>query len=111
MHELAITMNILELAEREARKHKAQRINKIKLKIGEFTGVVREALEFAFEVARQGTMAEQATLDIEIVPLRKKCPVCGKESGGGYDFFCADCQTAVEIVSGREMQVEYVDLD
>jgi hydrogenase nickel incorporation protein HypA/HybF len=111
MHELAIIESVIELAEREARQHDAARITKIKLRIGEFTGVVAEALEFAFEVAREGTLADAAVLEIERVPLRKRCPACGKMDDGGFAFFCADCRAPVEILSGREMQIEYVELE
>lgn len=111
MHELAIIESVIELAEREARKHNAARITKIKLRIGEFTGVVAEALLFAFEAIRDGTLAGEAALEIERVPLRKRCPACGKISDGGFEFFCADCRAPVEILSGREMQIDYLELE
>jgi len=28
-----------------------------------------------------------------------------------FDFFCPLCSAPAEIVSGREMQIEYIDLD
>lgn len=113
MHELAITQGILEIAEREAAKHHSGRITRIKLQIGEFTGVVKEALEFSFEVVRQGTLAEHAQLEIEVVKLRKRCPSCEKvfESKDQFDFFCPQCNAPAQIISGREMQIEYIELD
>lgn len=113
MHELAMTQSIIELVEAQARKHGSDRVNKIKLRIGQFTGVVKEALEFSFDVIKQGTMAESAELQIEIVPLRKRCEPCDKVFGGNgdFDFFCPDCNRPAEIVSGRELQIEYIDLE
>jgi hydrogenase nickel incorporation protein HypA/HybF len=113
MHELAITQGILEIAEREAAKHNSVCITRIKLRIGEFTGVVREALEFSFEVIKQGTIAENAELEIEVVKLCKRCPSCDEvfESKDQFDFFCPRCNAPAEIISGREMQIEYIDLD
>ena len=40
----------------------------IRLRIGALSGVVPEALEFAFEALRPGTLAEKAELAIESVP-------------------------------------------
>jgi hydrogenase nickel incorporation protein HypA/HybF len=112
MHELAMTESIIELVEAEARKHGSDRVNKVKLRIGQFTGVVKEALEFSFDIIKHGTLAEHAELQIEIVPLRKRCEPCDKlfDSNGDLDFFCPDCARPVEIVSGRELQIEYIDL-
>lgn len=111
MHELAITESIIAIAETAARENGAAHITRIKVRIGEFTGIVREALEFCFEVARQGTLAETATLEVEVVPLRKRCSACDKISEGGFDFFCPDCRMPVEILAGRELQIDFIDLD
>ena len=110
---MAITQGILEIAEREAAKHNSSRITRIKLQIGEFTGVAKEALEFSFEVIKQGTLAEDAQLEIEVIKLRKRCPGCDEvfESKDQFDFFCPQCNAPAEIISGREMQIEYIDLD
>jgi hydrogenase nickel incorporation protein HypA/HybF len=111
MHEMAIIQGMLDIVESEAREHQSPRVEKIKLLIGEFAGVVREALEFAFEVARQGTLAQDAELEIEIVPLRKRCNVCGSDRiSGGFDLLCEKCLSPVEIVAGREMRIDYIDL-
>lgn len=44
MHEAAIVQSVIDIAENEARKHGAPGIRKIKLKVGEFRSVVKEAL-------------------------------------------------------------------
>jgi len=113
VHEFAITQGILQIAEREAVKHNSSRITRIKLQLGEFTGVVKEALEFSFEVIKLGTLAEDARLEIEVIKLRKQCPGCDEvfEAEGQFDFFCPQCNAPAEIISGREMQIEYIDLD
>ena len=106
-------MSIIELSEAQARAHNSAGIRTIKLRLGEFTAVVREALKFSFEVARQGTLAENASLEIETVPLVTRCPGCGPVSSPERDIClrCPRCAEPLEIVSGREMQVEYIDLE
>jgi len=86
-------MNIIEISEAKALEHRAASIRAIKLRLGAFTSVVREALGFSFEVARRGTLAEHATLEIEDVPLATRCESCGstKRPSGELSFFCPDC--------------------
>ena len=113
MHELALTQSVMETVLAEAEKHRARVVNRVKLLIGEFTGVARESLEFCFEVVKRGTLAESALLEIEMVPLVKNCPNCHStlETEQAYDFLCPRCGGQLEIVSGRELQIEYIDLD
>lgn len=110
MHELSIAESILDIAATEAATHRAAAVTAIKIRLGDFTGVVREALEFAFEIARQGTIAASATLEIERVPLRTRCPACEMPGASGYCFICERCGTPLEILSGREMQLESIEM-
>jgi len=113
MHELSIAESIIDLAVEEAKKRNSSAVVTIKLRLGEFTGVVREALDFGFEVARRGTLAETAVLEIEVVPLKSRCPECGLVGRpiDDFCFLCTACGRPVEIISGREMQVEYLELE
>ena len=112
MHELSIAESILDLAIEEAKKRNSSAVVAIKLRLGEFTGVAREALEFGFEIARQGTLAERAVLEIEVVPFKTRCPSCGLIGRPIDDFclICAACGSPMGIISGREMQLEYLEL-
>lgn len=112
MHELALTQGIIEMAERTAREHGSPSVTRIKLRIGEFTGVVKEAIEFAFSVLKDETLAASAELEIEVVPFRKLCRSCEESfpGSGVMDMLCPRCSAPAQIVSGRELQVEYVDL-
>lgn len=113
MHEAAIVQGVLDLATREALKNGGAPIQRIKLKLGEFRGVVREALEFSFAAMKQGTLAEGAELEIETIKLRVTCATCGEIecSPRDYNFFCPHCAKPLQIVAGREMQIEYIDLE
>jgi Zn finger protein HypA/HybF involved in hydrogenase expression len=50
MHEAAIAQSVIEVAEGVARQSGSAKVRKIKLRIGEFRGVVEDALEFSFQV-------------------------------------------------------------
>ena len=113
MHEMAIAQSVFDIAFSEAEKHAAGKIRKIKLSIGEFSGVVKDALDFAFSVLKAGTPAEEAEIEIEIVKLRAVCDNCGEVEWKLNDlkFTCSDCGRQLQITAGREMKVDYIDID
>jgi hydrogenase nickel incorporation protein HypA/HybF len=65
MHELSIALNIIEIAEEQLARHSAQRVNAIYIRIGSRSGVAKEALDFSFGLACEGTAAEGSRLIIE----------------------------------------------
>ena len=76
MHELSIAQSLIDLACEAALREGADRIERLNLRIGRLSGVVREALEFSFELAAEGTLCEGAILEIEDVPIAVMCPRC-----------------------------------
>ncbi len=113
MHEMAIAEGILNIAMDYAKENKAVRIAEIGLRIGEMSGVETEALDFSFRMIAKDTIAENAVLKLNRIPLIGKCNLCGKEFHiEHYDFWCPDCKDGVlGIQSGREMQVEYLEVE
>ena len=113
MHEISIAESIVQIAEAKAREQNARSIQVIKLRLGEFTAIATEALEFAFEVARLGTLAEHARLEIEVVPMVVHCVVCeaSTQPEKGVCLICAECGFPLKIVSGEELQIEYIEVD
>jgi hydrogenase nickel incorporation protein HypA/HybF len=113
MHEVSICESILDILKDEARKNKASRVTAVHLRIGELSGVVEDAMRFAFEVVTKDTIAGGAKLVIENVPLTAKCRSCGREFHiVGYAFSCKHCDSPeIEVVSGRELQIEDIDLE
>jgi hydrogenase nickel insertion protein HypA len=68
MHEVSLLENTLELALDYARQHNATQIHHLTLRVGQLSGVIPEALQFAFDIVVQGTIAQTATLSIESIP-------------------------------------------
>lgn len=113
MHEMALAQGILEVALNTAAQHSANRIGRIKLLVGQMTHVEPESLKFCFSALASGSIAEGAEIDITITPLIGQCRDCGNEfSVSGYYFICPKCQsTLVEIISGRELTVEHLEVE
>jgi hydrogenase nickel incorporation protein HypA/HybF len=65
MHELSIALSIIELAEEEAQRHGDVRVNAVHLKLGRLAGVAKEALEFSYGLACEGTALAGSRLEIE----------------------------------------------
>ena len=113
MHEISIAERIIQIAEAKAREQNAQSIQVIKLRLGTFTTIVPDALQFAFEIARHGTLSRDARLDIEIVPMIVRCVVCeaSTQPVGGICLICEQCGFPLEILSGEELRIEYIEVD
>jgi hydrogenase nickel incorporation protein HypA/HybF len=112
MHEISVAINIVEIAEASAQRKGTGQIQLIKIRLGEFTTIVQEALEFAFEIARQETLAAHARLEIEIVPMLVECLCCGAIPNPVRDIvlLCPNCGLQLQIVGGEEIQLEYIEV-
>jgi hydrogenase nickel incorporation protein HypA/HybF len=113
VHEISIAESIVQIAEDKAREQHAQSVQVIKLRLGTFTTIVPEALQFAFEVARQGTLSRNARLEIETVPMVVRCVVCAMSTQPlhGVCLICEHCGFPLEIISGEELQIDYIEVD
>jgi hydrogenase nickel incorporation protein HypA/HybF len=114
MHEFALVMSMLDLAERSARAEGATRIEAIHLEIGALAGVVPEALDFAFGGAKQGTMAEGARLEVDYLPAIAHCASCEADFELDNRFgiaLCPICDTpSAELRQGRELQLSHLEV-
>jgi len=82
----------LELAGEHLLKAGCTEIHCIRLRVGLLSGVVPEALEFAFEVLKADFPAANATLEIERTPGLFSCGACGVEAWlDSMQFECAGC--------------------
>lgn len=112
MHELAISFGLLTEASRVAQAHGATRVTRLLVQIGPLSGVEAAQLARAFGVARVGTLAENAELEIEAAPVVVFCAACGTQSTVAANaLLCDDCGTwKVTLRSGNELLLKRVDL-
>jgi hydrogenase nickel incorporation protein HypA/HybF len=113
MHELGIATSVLQEARQEAQRHAGARLRKIRLRVGELSGVNAEALRFGFEVLARESKLEPLELEIESCPRRQRCPACGLTfTVAKYDLTCPACGNAqTEFVSGDELEVASLELE
>jgi hydrogenase nickel incorporation protein HypA/HybF len=113
MHELCIAMSILDVAGEEVEHHGGVQVEAIHIKLGPLAGVVKEALQSAYELAAAHTPFEHARLVIEDVPIVVYCSKCQAERPGDavHWFCCAVCgTTASEVLHGRELELAALEL-
>lgn len=113
MHEMAIAQSVLDIAVGEMERHASTGIRKIKVSVGEFSGVVKDALEFALEVLKTDTPAQNAEIEIETIGMTAECPDCGPAecTVNDLNLLCPHCESAMQISAGRDMRVDYLDLE
>jgi len=108
MHEASIAISLIETVSALCQKEGYNSIESVRLKVGKAAGILPDALLFAFDVAKAGTLASQAELVIDYIPLGGFCRECGSqfESQERYIFACPDCKSsAIKITRGDEMQI------
>ena len=112
MHEVSIMAEALRMAVDAAKSAGASRVLKLRLRIGSLSGVVPEAMRFAFDVVSHETMAEGASLEIELVPATCWCATCLAEFECA-DFFneCPRCHNiSGGLRRGRELEIADVEI-
>ncbi len=112
MHEVSLIQNLLAIATKTARDSGACHIHELRLRVGAMSSVVPEALQFAFEVVRKGTMAEDGCLVIEPVPAGSWCDRCQAEFVIlDYSYECPTChQMCSELRRGMELELASMEV-
>ena len=97
----------------QARQAGASRVYSIRLRVGAVSGVVPEALQFAFEALADGTPAQGAQLIIEHVPARFWCSTCNHEFElAEVRACCPDCGGFNgELRGGRELELTSLEIE
>lgn len=113
MHEIGIMEQTLEIAIKNSQAQNATKIKKITMDIGKISGVISEALEFAFDVVSNNTIAENADLIINDIPVICYCDFCQKNFYPQEWFFeCPKClQFSNNIIQGKEIKLVSVEID
>lgn len=111
MHETAIVEGLMRILEKQAAQHGAERILRVRVRVGRLRAVEPAQLSACFDMFAEGTVAEGATLAIEEVPVRARCKSCATEfEVPRYRFECPGCGGGdVEVVQGQELYIVSFD--
>lgn len=112
MHELSVVESMMSVVLRHAGLNGARQVTKISLVFGEVSTVMEDPVRFYFEIISKDTIARGAELSFRRTPLMSRCRECGHEfKVVEFDFTCPECRgNQTEIISGREFQVESIEI-
>lgn len=113
MHELSITMSIVDAAVEESQRRGVQ-VSAVHLRLGALSGVVKDALMFSYEVACQDTPLAGSQLIVEDVPVIVFCARCQLERKleSVQLFQCPECGApTMDIRQGKELEVFALEVE
>jgi hydrogenase nickel incorporation protein HypA/HybF len=113
MHELSIAQEICDIVRQSVPENEMADVRVIRLKVGTFSGVVADSLEFCFSAVTAESDLAQARLEFQHVPFVVECHRCKKTFENEVGFVvCPNCEgVETTVVSGRELQVTEIQLD
>ena len=113
MHELSIAISMIDQIMEESDNRGGLAVEVVHLKLGIFSGIDKEALLFAYELACEGSPLAGSKLVIETIPLVIYCDTCQKDRTppSVYQLSCPECgNPGQKIVTGREIEVASLEV-
>ena len=113
MHELSICQSMLGQLEHLVQENHALGVHAVRVQIGPLAGVEADLLAQAFPLAMAGSVAQDAELIVESLPIRVRCQQCGAVSEATASrLVCAQCGGwHTTLLSGDEMLLASVELN
>ena len=111
MHELAIVSDMFRIIHEGSEEQKLKRIDKVYFAIGKMMQVVPDLFRFAFDSAKEDTIAANAELEIEFLPVKMQCEDCKNEFTVEHNIFkCPECQSVnLDLIQGKELYIKSIE--
>jgi hydrogenase nickel incorporation protein HypA/HybF len=113
MHELSVCQALIGQVAQIARTNHASTVTDIYVDVGPLSGVEHPLMRNAFPLAAAGTVANNAVLHLQTMPIRVCCKECGAESEVEVNRLtcqsCGDWRT--NLISGDELLLQRVVLE
>ena len=113
MYELSICQSIIDQVTEIAAQNNAHAVTKIIVQIGPLSGVEAPLLEHAFPIASAGSIAQNAILETQLLPIRVRCNLCANENEASISkLICSACGSwQTSLLSGDEMLLKSIELE
>ncbi|MCT8976686.1 hydrogenase maturation nickel metallochaperone HypA [Clostridium sp. CX1] len=113
MHEVSIIQSVIDIVLKKSEENKLKTINKISLKIGDFSGVAKDSLMFAFQGISKETVLENTELVIERVKATGECNQCNLIFEiEHFNKLCPKCNKfCSSILTGHELYIDTIEGD
>jgi hydrogenase nickel incorporation protein HypA/HybF len=113
MHELSVAQSILDIVHQSVPQDELADVRIVRVKLGTFSGVVADSLDFCFSAISAETSLAKAHLEFEHIPFVVECRQCQMKFENDIGFVvCPECGGVdTAILSGRELQVMEIELE
>jgi hydrogenase nickel incorporation protein HypA/HybF len=111
MHELKIAEELSAIVIDKAREAGLSVVERVNVSFGQLVQIVPDIFEFAFREAVRDTIAAEAALNIEIIPLEMRCTSCGVEYNPAENLSaCHACGSVeINIIQGKELYIKSIE--
>jgi hydrogenase nickel incorporation protein HypA/HybF len=108
MHEFGLCEGIVDAVQRRAA---GRQVARVKVRVGVLHRVVEGAFQQAFTHAAQGTEAENAAVDLVMIPARALCQACSAEvETEDFIAVCPRCGSVnLDCTAGDELVLESIE--
>ena len=112
MHEYSIVASLIDVCEKEAKKHHAKAIKRLEVSIGRLSGIEIHFLEQCFNTFKEETICHDATLAIDVCEVVLQCASCHKKSVVKENhFICPKCHSEdVTMIGGQELHIKSIEI-
>lgn len=114
MHEYSIVAALIDMCESSAREHNARSVERVKIAIGERSGVERTLIEGAFHQFKQDSQyCKDSALEVESERVELTCRDCGASFTPPHLEYgtCIHCHSHnVALTKGRELHLLSLEL-
>ena len=112
MHERSLARRLLAEVEAICRSRQAHRVAQVRVEVGPLTGVEPSQLLTAFAELAVGSLAHEANLEIDWVPLSARCRQCAATfSSADVALVCPSCGgRRAALLTGDRLILSSVDL-
>ncbi|EHP85191.1 hydrogenase maturation nickel metallochaperone HypA [Methanotorris formicicus] len=118
MHELSYATSILDtilntVKEQEKDGKKVKKVSEINLEVGKLTFINIEQLKFAFEVIAEGTICENAKINVKFIKPLAVCRDCGYvgdiKAEDEFEIYCPKCNSMnLKFKGGKEFNIKNI---
>ena len=109
MHEYSLVQALVARVDEEVRKRSGARVHRLKVRLGELSGVDAGLFVTAYEMFREGSVCAEAALDLTRVAARWQCPACGRSIARGEKLQC--CGAPARLVEGDDLLLDQIELE
>ncbi len=111
MHEIGIAEDLARIVLDSAKTEGLSEVSAINVSFGQMVQIVPEIFRFAFGEAVSESIAGNAEINIEVLPVKLKCSDCGTGFRMGENYFtCENCSSSeLEILQGKEIFIKSIE--